>query len=159
MIGRFVGTVLLFSVVGCAAMQQQQAEAIMRDAQDKLQAIVDSCMQRMQTDRDLDPIRNKVELLRQGIEGAPPPGMLADQSRPTPQEKVAMAKWESAREACAQEQMRYGLTLSLPPNLQPLRDKLVLTGRQLNEQTGLLVAALYDGRLTYGQFAAAPPSP
>jgi predicted aspartyl protease len=29
-----------------------------------------------------------------------------------------------------------------------------LTGRQTNEQTGLLVAALSDGRPTYGQFAA-----
>jgi hypothetical protein len=135
-------------------MQQQQATATVRDAQAKLQAIIESCMQRMQSDRDLDPIRNKVELIRQGTAGAPPPAMLTDQSRPTQQEKVALGKWEGMREACVQEQMRYGLSLSLSPNLEPLRDKLLLTGRQLNEQTGLLVAALYDGRLTYGQFAA-----
>src|SRR6516162_1378667 len=45
-------------------------------------------------------------------------------------------------------------SLSLPPNLQPSREKLVLAERQANERTGLLVAALYDGRLTHGQFAA-----
>jgi hypothetical protein len=31
---------------------------------------------------------------------------------------------------------------------------LLLVGREANQKTGLLIAALYDGRLTYAQFAA-----
>lgn len=151
MIGRFVGAVMLFSLAGCAAMQAAQ---IVSEAKAKLQTISQACMQRMQTDRDLDPIRAKIELSRGGMSGAPPPTMLADQSRPTSEEKAAIAKWNSMRAACVQEQIQYGSSLSLPPNLEPLRDKLMLTGHQADERTGLLVAALYDGRLTYGEFAA-----
>ena len=154
MLGRTVAMVMIFLVAGCGAMRQQQQVTIVRDAQAGLQAIADRCMERMQSDHDLDPIRNKIEVFRLGLAGAPPPGMLVDQSHPTSHEKVAIAKWQGVREACAQEQMRYGLMLTLPPNLQPLRDKLVLTGRRTNERTGLLAAGLYDGRLTYGQFAA-----
>lgn len=154
MIGRVVGAVTLLFVSGCAGVQQQQSAEIIRDAQIKLQAITQNCEQRMEADRDLDPIRAKVELIRTGVAGAPPPGILSNQSRPSPEERQAIGKWAAMREACVQEEMRYGLSLSLPPNLQAQRDQLVLAGRRMNEQVGLLVAALYGGQLTYGQFAA-----
>jgi predicted aspartyl protease len=50
--------------------------------------------------------------------------------------------------------MRYMLSLSLPPKSIPGRDSLVLLLREANEQRGLLIAALYEGRLTYSEFAA-----
>jgi hypothetical protein len=126
MIGRVLGAMTLILLAGCAGMQSH--------------AIRQSCTQRVQTDRDLDPIRTKIELYRTAMSGAPPPAMLADQSRPSPEERIAIEKWNSIREACVLEM------LSLRANLEPLR--------QANERMGLLVAALYDGRLTYGQFAA-----
>jgi hypothetical protein len=133
MISRVLGAMTLILLAGCAGMQQRQAEA-------QIQAITQSCIQRVQSDRDLDPIRTKIELYRTAMSGAPPPAMLADQSRPSPEERIAIAKWSSIREACMQE------LLPLRANLEPYR--------QYNERMGLLVAALYDGRFTYGQFAA-----
>jgi clan AA aspartic protease (TIGR02281 family) len=153
MLGRFISALLFLLFAGCAAMQQQQAATIVQEAKTQLQTIMQTCMQRIDADREIDPIRNKIELVRTGIAGAPPPNMLSDQSRPTAQEKAAIAKWESVRESCAQQQMQYGLSLSLPTSLQSVRDRLVLVGRETNQKTGLLVAALYDGRLTYWQFA------
>jgi hypothetical protein len=147
MISRVLGAMMLILLAGCAGTQQRQATA-------QVQAIAQSCIQRMQSDRDLDPIRTKIELTRTIMSGAPPPAMLADQSRPTPDEGIAIAKWNGIREACVQEEMAIWNGLSLPANLEPKRGKLVLTLRQANERTGLLVAALYEGRLTYGQFAA-----
>lgn len=152
--GQICGVVLALSLAGCGAIKQQQTAQIMDEAKAHLQAIAQTCEQEMQAEHGLDPIRNKIELIRPVLAGAPPPAMLADRSRPTAEEKIAIAKWQTIREACVQKQIQYGLSLSLPPNLQPLRDKLVLDGRQTSERTGLLVAALYDGRMTYGQFAA-----
>jgi hypothetical protein len=126
MIGHLLGAMTLILLAGSAGMESR--------------AILQSCTQRVQTDRDLDPIRTKIELYRTAMSGAPPPAMLADQSRPSPEERIAIAEWNSIREACVQEE------LSLRPNLEPLR--------QANERMGLLVAALYEGRLTYGQFVA-----
>jgi len=155
MIRRSIATMALLSLAGCGAVQQQQGALIVRDAQANLQVIVQNCLQQMQGDRDLDPIRSKIELSRSGISGAPPPAMLADRSRPTQEEKVAIGRWEAIREACVQQEIQYGLSLTLPANLEPLRNKLLTTGRETNQRTGLLVAALYDGRMTYGEFAAA----
>jgi predicted aspartyl protease len=126
MIGRVLGAITLILLASCAGMQSR--------------AIMQSCTERVQTDSDLAPIRAKIELWRTAMSGAPPPAMLGDQSRPSPEERIAIEKWNSIREACVQE------LLSLRPNLESLR--------QANERMGLLVAALYDGRLTYGQFAA-----
>jgi hypothetical protein len=132
-----------------AATQQQQASAVVRDAQAGLKAIGESCIQRMQSDHDLDPIRGKIELSRSVISGAPPPAMLADQSRPSPQEKAAIAKWEALREVCVQEETQYGSSLSVPPNLEPRRDKLLLAVRQSNERTGCsLLHCMTGGSLT-----------
>jgi hypothetical protein len=104
-IGSVFGAVAPILLAGCAGMQQQEVRA-------QLQAIVQSCIQRMQTDRDLDPIRTKIEFHRYEMSGAPPPTILSDQSRPTPDERVALAKWESIRDACTQEQMPFGLRFS-----------------------------------------------
>jgi hypothetical protein len=153
-IGPGLGAMMLILLASCPVDQQQQAAETVREAQAQLQPIAQRCEQQMLADRDRDPIRTKVELVRSVFAGAPPPAMLADQSRATPAERLAISKWQSIREACVQEEMRYGLSLPLPPNLQSARDKLVLNGREMSERMGLLIAALYDVRLTYGQFAA-----
>jgi predicted aspartyl protease len=110
-------------------------------------------MKQMLTDSQLDPVRTKVQLFRSLIAGAPPPEILVNNSKPTQDEKTAIARWASLSDDCAQEAMHYLLGLSLPPNDIAARDKLVLVLRQATQQRGLLTAALYAGKLTYSEFA------
>ena len=124
------------------------------DIKANVQALSQACAQQMQADSELDPIRTKVQLIRTLTEGAPPPEILSNNSKPTSEERLAIARWAALADECAQQQMRYLLTLSLPPNSISGRDKLVLLLREANEQRGVLIAALYDGRLTYSEFAA-----
>jgi hypothetical protein len=50
--------------------------------------------------------------------------------------------------------MHYLLSLSLASNSIPARDKLVRLLRGPNQQRGLLIAALFEGKPTYSEFAA-----
>jgi hypothetical protein len=133
-------------LTNCAGMQSA-------GIRDNIQAMNQACRQQMQADRELDPIRGKVQLMRSTMEGAPPPGILANHSKPTAEEKATITKWATLREECVQGAIRYSQSLSLPPNQIPARDKYVLLLRKVNEQSGLLIAALYEGRLTYSEFA------
>jgi predicted aspartyl protease len=133
-------------LVNCAGVQRADIKA-------NLQAMSQACVHQMQADRELDPIKTKVQLSRSAIEGAPPPEILADNSKPSPEEKTAIVRWAALSNGCAQEAMRYLLGLSLPPSEISTRDKLVLALRQANAQRGLLIAALYEGKLTYSEFA------
>jgi hypothetical protein len=134
-------------LVNCSAMQSADIKA-------NIQAISQNCAQQMQADRELDPIRTKVQLIRTFTEGAPPPEILSNNFKPNSEEKLAIARWATLSNECAQQAMHYLLSLSLPPKSIPARDKLVLLLRDANEQRGLLIAALYEGRLTYSEFAA-----
>jgi hypothetical protein len=134
MIGRVLSLLILISVTGCAGTQQQE---IIQQAKAQLRSIRQSCIQRMQIDPDLDPIRTKIELSRTTMSGAPPPAMLAEQSRPTSEEMVAIEKWSSIREDCTQEAIQYWMSLSVPANFEASRDKILLVLRRADERTGL----------------------
>ena len=89
-------------------------------------------------DPRLNPIRDKVPLVLRT--GAVTPLLLANDDRPTPAEKRAIKVWVSIREQAQQ----YQLEQRGPPS--PL---LVRTRHQVTRA----MLQLYNGQLTYGQFA------
>jgi len=99
----------------------------------------DSYLEHLFADRRLDPIRDKVPLLLRA--DAVTASHLSNQEKPTEQERRAIAVWESVRERAQQyQQEQRG-----PPSLLLVR---------VRQQVTRAILQLYDGELTYGEFAA-----
>jgi len=104
---------------------------------------------------ELDPIRRKVELYRESLEAAPPFEIAANDTFPTDSERLAIAKWATIRDECIR---RSDAALSkAPPSGSPLQIGFVQHDRSFQKEAGarvgLLIVALYQQKLTYGEFA------
>jgi hypothetical protein len=104
--------------------------------------------------QDLDPIRSKVELFRSDAEAPPPFAMASNSTYPSAAERVAIQRWATIRDACIQ---RRRATLTLPPSATPMQATFIQQDRsfayQVEGSVSELVVALYQGKLTYGEFA------
>src|SRR6266566_6798503 len=103
---------------------------------------------------ELDPIRGKIEIFRGPFSGTPPLEILTNSSYATPTEKPAIAKWLSLYDSCFQHEVQVVASSQLPSTVTPLvRDKLILLGRDARQKLGALTEFLYEGKLTYGEYA------
>lgn len=103
---------------------------------------------------ELDPIRDKVIL---GIPLNPPVRLLVITDKPTPKEGQALLAWASARERCAGYQRASVANMPLPPSMDGSIKEQVKTGLyhvadQSMRGVNYLTAALYEKRMTYGEF-------
>lgn len=104
--------------------------------------------------RELDPIRGKIELFRGPFSGTPPLDILTNSSYATPSERPAIARWLSIYNSCFQHEVQVVLSSQLPSTISPvMRDKLVLLGREARQKLGTLTKSLYEGKLSYGEYA------
>jgi hypothetical protein len=95
------------------------------------------CFNALKYDSQLQPISEKVELARVGDVTF---GMLANEDRPTSEEKQAIFKWATKRDQC--------FNAYPPPN--NLSTQAVRDGYNSVQS---LILDLYKGAITYGQFA------
>jgi len=104
---------------------------------------------------DLDLIRYKVELSRDSWESAVPFSIATNDAFPTQAEKVAIAKWATLREDCISRQ-NAGFAASLQ-SMSPLQSTQTQQDRSFlvsaGAKVGELIVALYQQKLTYGEFA------
>ena len=107
-------------------------------APDKDSAQAASHVDQLFADSRLDPIRGKVPLVLHP--GTVTPALLANEDRPTPEEKQAIKVWISIREQAQQYQLEH----QGPPSARLVRTRQLVTRAMLQ---------LYNGELTYGQFA------
>ena len=122
--------------------------ALLKDAQS-------SCDEQMKNP-DLNSIRNKVELLRTANSGPPPFEIATNNSFPTQKEKQAISIWAKLREQCgkqSKEALSQNDTLVANAMQQAYVDKQKEFRRQIEGQLSSLVVALYQSKLTYGEFA------
>ena len=130
-----------------------QAEVVFRCGASPLQAASTECKNELQT-ADLDAIRGKVELYRDSAESAVPFAIATIDEFPTEAERVAIARWATLREACVR---RTDAALSPPSSATPLQvtqfqqDRSF--GQAMTARVGELIVALYQQKLTYGEFA------
>ena len=118
-----------------------------------LKAAAEQCKSDFATS-ELDPIRNKVELYREGTSGAPPFAIASNDAFPTAAERVAISKWATLREEC----IRRGEELAtIPPAASALQAAYIEQERsfrrEVSASVGSLIVALYQDKLTYGEFA------
>ena len=100
------------------------------------------CFSNLESSPELQVLRGRVAL--GGLSGQTLE-MLANDKRPTPVEKVALAKWDGLRQPCIKLNSEWNES-RLTPNVTVIIDKVA---GQFKE--GL--ADLYSGKITYGQFA------
>jgi len=114
----------------------------------------DQCKEDM-NNPELDLIRSKVELYR-SVDGGPVPFDLATNNTfPTQKEKIVIAKWAKIREACVSRVS--GFMNDASKTGTPLQNAFVEQeisfSRQMQARVGELIVALYQGKLTYGEFS------
>lgn len=114
----------------------------------------DECNTQLQA-KDLDPIRDKVELSRTSSGSPPPFDIASNKSFPTAKERVAIAKWAKIREGCVSRSDEIIRTNN--QNTNPMSavyfEKQLEFNRQMSGQVGALIVALYQMKLSYGEFA------
>jgi len=117
------------------------------------QSINMECKDKLQTS-DLDVIRTKVELYRDSWENAVPFAIATNDAFPTQEEKAAIARWATLREQCIASA---NAAFSVPPSSNPLQVTQIQQDRSFQQSAtagvGDLIVALYQQKLTYGEFA------
>src|ERR1017187_1992530 len=104
---------------------------------------------------DLDPIRQKVELVRAPGDKDPPPFALAsNESYPTDAERPVIAKWASMRDVCIKRANAIRVTpASANAGEKMTFQEQMAIGRECSARVGELIVLLYRQKLTYGEFA------
>ena len=119
----------------------------------QLQSTTDQCRSSMSA-AALDPIRNKVELLRESGDSPVPFQVATNTTFPSGAERDAISHWATLREACN----RQSDAIPRVPSGATALQASVIQGstqfyRQGEAQVGELIVALYNQKLTYGEFA------
>ncbi len=143
---------LALSATAMAADERPEVRQVQADNRDTVDRIMFECGTSYKT-AELDPIRDKVNLSGRE-QAAPPAHMLADATYPTPGEARAIAAWSALRESCVKKVSTFLDNVPLPANTNretaSWGHSFFVRGMTA---TGELVAALGQGRLTYGEFA------
>lgn len=102
---------------------------------------------------ELDPIRHKIEFMREQDE-APPFEFASLDAFPTAAERPLIAKWANWRDECVKQAHAVDV---VPPNATPMDITLIRQEQAFTTEAegrvSELVVALYQQKLTYGEFA------
>ena len=102
----------------------------------------------------LDPIRHKVELFRESLESAPPFEFASNDTFPNDVDRPVIAKWATIRDECNKRMEAVSI---IPPSATPLQVAFLQQDRSFVKEAsgriGELIVALYQQKLTYGEFA------
>lgn len=112
------------------------------------------CKRKMQG-HELDPIREKVELIQDPEDaGAVPFAIATNDSFPSNEEKYAIARWATIREECIKQ---VTAAQTIPAEASPLEVSEIQQERSFGQAAsasiGDLIVSLYQQRMTYGEFA------
>ncbi len=86
-------------LTGCGAVHQANVRSDVKAMNSNVQASQVECKQELAVPA-LDPIRDKVELLREPTDGAPPFSIMANDTFPTDAERAAISRWATIRDGC-----------------------------------------------------------
>jgi hypothetical protein len=137
---------------GCGVVQQANVRSDVKAMNSNVQASQAECKQELGVPA-LDPIREKVELFREPPSVAPPFSIMANDTFPTDVERAAIGKWGTIRDDCSK---RMNASLVVPRatgNDASYLQRRFSAIHELQANTGYLILALYQQKLTYGEFA------
>jgi hypothetical protein len=118
-----------------------------------IKAAADQCKSDYET-AELDVIRYKVELYRDGTAAAPPFAIASNDTFPTAAERIAISKWATLRDEC----IGWVQALqTIPASSNALQTAYIEQdrsfSREVSASVSALIVALYQEKLTYGEFA------
>ena len=102
------------------------------------------CFNALESNPELQILKGKVAL---GNVSGQSLEILANDKKPSPAEKSALAKWDSSRQPCIQQSLEWSHS-HYAPNVAVILERLI-------SQFKSNLADLYAGKITYGQFAKA----
>ncbi len=141
---------VLFKNEGSATLQFSCGD---RSGEPDLTAAQEQCKRDLDTP-ELDPIRQKVELSRKTSDAPPPFAIAAIDTFPTDAERPVIAKWATIRDACIS---RTTASVAPPASVNAIQSTVFQQEASFNKiaaaKVGELIVALYQQKLTYGEFA------
>jgi hypothetical protein len=143
------GCAMVASMVGSLVVggTVELTKAILRPAKAQSQCHAD-----LQA-RELDAIRDKVELVV-SPELPPPLVITSNDSFPTEDERPAIARWAAIRDECAKRtNTDSNAPLSEGDSVAAYEQQHEAFVREVEARVSELVLALYESKLTYGEFA------
>ncbi len=137
---------------GCGPVYQANVKSDVKTMNSNVQASGTECKAELAVPA-LDPIRDKVELWREPPDSPPPFSIMANDTFPTDAERAAISQWATIRDGC----LKRANALMIVPHATG-NDSIYLQQRfaaihDLQANTGYLILALYQQKLTYGEFA------
>lgn len=148
-------TIAILPLSGCmAALQSGALHKEVDDNQKRTIAASEFCKSELDQDPALEPLRGKVELYRVDFISSPPFAILANESFATGAELPAIAHWADIREKCRKAgDAAFKMPSAAYDNQrQYVTDMRSMIRSQVQGIDALLVA-LYQQKLTYGEFA------
>jgi hypothetical protein len=141
---------------GGGSLHRKEAADAAKTQHDALAAQFDAIHKQCATDMatlELDPIRDKIEFSRSL--DAPPPFQYASLNAfPIAIERPVIAKWAKLRDACIERERAVNV---VSPNATPLDESFIRQelafATEAEAKVSELVVALYQQKLTYGEFA------
>jgi hypothetical protein len=117
------------------------------------QQVADECKQSYEIG-DLDPIRTKVELRRRMADAPPPFAIASNDAYPTEIERRAIARWANLRDECLARQRALPRHAATATPLQvTVAERDWAFADEVAAKVSLLIVALYQEKMTYGEFA------
>jgi hypothetical protein len=103
---------------------------------------------------DLNPIRGKVEIVRDNLDAPPPFAMASNEDFPTDVERQAIEKWANLRDACITRQRAARHVSEAATALQAtVAERDTAYYDEVTAKVSALIVALYQRKMTYGEFA------
>ena len=141
---------------GGGSLHRKEAADAAKAEHDRLAAQFDAVHQQCKADMgipELAPLRDKIEFQRKLDEPLPFQYASLD-AFPTASERALIGKWATIRDACMAREREVDV---IPPNSTPLDESFirqeVAFGTEAEAKVSELVVALYQQKLTYGEFA------
>lgn len=139
---------------GGGGMHKENAQKQNDNIANQFKASTEQCKATMAAASELDPIRRKVELVKESPEAAPAFETAANDEFPRAAEKPAIAKWATFREECVK---RSDAISAIPPDANALTANYIRQDRafmtELSARVADLIVSLYQQKITYGEFA------
>jgi hypothetical protein len=153
--GAFAGVVIAGYPCGGAVVAEAEnaADRGVTSLVSEMRASIEQCKHALAA-AELDSIREKADPSRTAADGSPPTAIASNDTFPTGSERKVISKWITIRDLCLNP---FDALLVVPPSATAVEatslGQVFTLTRASESNVGDLIQALYEQKLTYGEFA------